>query len=83
MKAKYKITRKKVVSKLLQRADGINRFLESLEELWLPITSDVCPYFSMTLYRQTYEIFMNRSGLSDGHFAMLMLAVGRIAIRRP
>jgi hypothetical protein len=43
----------------------------------------LCPYFPFTLHRQTYEIFMNRSGLSDGHFAMLMLAVGRIATCRP
>ena len=36
------------------------------------------PYFSVGLRRCPYGIFMNRSGLSDGHFAMLVLVVGRI-----
>jgi hypothetical protein len=35
-------------------------------------------YFSVGLRRGPYGIFMNRSGLSDGHFAMLIFAVGRI-----
>jgi hypothetical protein len=30
------------------------------------------------LRRDPYGIFMHRSGLSDGHFAMLILVVGRI-----
>jgi hypothetical protein len=38
------------------------------------------PIFPVRLRRGDYEIFMNRSGLSDGHFAMLIPGVGRICV---
>ena len=42
----------------------------------------LCLYFSVGLGCCPYEIFRDRSGLPDGHFAMLMLAVGTLRSSR-
>ena len=44
---------------------------------WARTFEDSHTAISVGLGCRPYEIFRNRSGLPDGHFAMLMLAVGR------
>lgn len=71
-------TDEKVVNNFGKARNGTNQILESVDELRTVYPDAVCPYFSVRLTSRTYEIFMNRSGLSDGHSAMLIPAVGRI-----
>lgn len=66
---------------LQQRADGTNRFLESVLELSLAVPPPYVLIFPSD--EVAYEIFRNRSGLSDGHLAMLILVVGRVVPRGP
>ena len=82
MTGKYKITHKKVVSNFSKERMGQIDFLNPPENCRLPSCRPMS-FCSAGLRRGPYEILMNRSGLPHGHFAMLMLAVGRIVPRGP
>jgi hypothetical protein len=80
VKGRYRTTHKKVVSNFSKERMGQIDFLNPSENSRLPSRRRyvfIFPCFSVGLGRGPYEILMNRSGLSDDHFAMLMLAMGR------
>jgi len=69
------------VSKFRKEQMGRIKLLNPWMKLRTVYPPAVCPYFSVRLPSRTYGIFMNRSGLSDGHFVTLIPAVGRVVPR--
>ena len=74
MEGKYKITHKKVVSNFRKERMLQIDFLNSPENCQLPARRPRS-FFFVRLGTSPYEILMNRSGLSEGHFAMLISGV--------
>jgi hypothetical protein len=77
VQGKYKTLHKKVVSNFRKERMGRISFLNPPEQFPLPISWQ-CHSFSVRLRRGAYEIFMYRSGLPNGHLAMLVFRAGTV-----
>jgi len=77
VKGKYKTTHKKVVSNFRKERMGRISFLNPRSSADCHRAA-LCPSFSVRLRRGAYEIFMYRSGLPNGHLAMLVFRAGTV-----